>query len=462
MLLEAVRETIHTHEMLDPGDRVLVAVSGGVDSVVLLHVLRTLASELDLTLVVGHLNHGWRDDASEEDARFVESLAEEAGLRIVSERVSEEDLEPHVGLGREGAAREVRLAFLGEAAAHVGATRIAVGHTANDRAETVLFNLTRGAGGAGLAGIDAVNGPLIRPLIAVTRKDVLAYAGDHALAWREDQSNADPSFARNRIRHRVLPELEAINPRSVEAICRAADLAVDGTRVEELLTARLWSEVTAHEEPGDLRLDREAFAALPPGAERVVLREAFRRVRGDLQGIERQHVDAVVEMARSESGHASANLPRLYIRVDRDAILLSSSAFPQSAPWESPVEPGRTRFPERGFSLDLRIADPGAGRPEIDSTDRATEFADADRVAFPLHVRNRRVGDRFTPLGMEQPLSLKRFLINERIPYFDRDDVPLLCDREKILWVAGVRLSNEVRITDDTQRLLIMRMETAP
>ncbi|MFC2077637.1 tRNA lysidine(34) synthetase TilS [Candidatus Bipolaricaulota bacterium] len=448
--------------MLEPGDCVFVAVSGGVDSVVLLHVLQTLVNELDLTLAVGHLNHGWRDDASEEDARFVESLAEEAGLQIVSERVSEEDLEPHSGLGREGAAREVRLAFLEEAAAHVGATKIAVGHTANDRAETVLFNLTRGAGGAGLAGIDAVNGPFIRPLIAVTRRDVLAYAEDHALAWREDQSNADLSFARNRIRHRVLPELEAINPRSAEAICRAADLAVDGTRVEELLIARLWPEVTVHEEPGDLRLDRAAFAKLPPEAARVVLREAFRHVRGDLQGIELQHVDTIVEIAHAESGHASADLPRLYVRVDRDAILLSSSAFSQSAPWESPVEPGKTRFPERGFSLDLRVADPGVGRPEIDSTDRATEFADADRVAFPLHVRNRRVGDRFTPLGMGQPVSLKRFLINERIPYFDRDDVPLLCDREKILWVAGVRLSNEVRITDDTKRLIIMRMETAP
>jgi tRNA(Ile)-lysidine synthase len=458
MLLKAVKETLRTHEMLDPDDRVLVAVSGGIDSIVLLHVLRLLSDDLRLSLVIAHLNHGWRGDTSDDDARFVASLAEEAGLEILTERIDAAELDVHRGRGSEGAAREVRRRFLAEAADAVSATRIALGHTANDRAETILFNLTRGTGSAGLAGIDPINERIIRPLIAVTRDDVRAYAEDNNLVWREDATNEDLTFARNRLRHRVLPELEQVNARAVEAICRAGDLASEAERAEAFLVSTLWEDVALFEEPGEVRFRRPRFAELPPEVQCLVLRDGFRRVRGDLDGIERCHVRAVLDLLGRDD-HGDVDLPRVHVRVDRAAVSLSASPFPASTAWEAAVEIGQTTFAERGFALDLKLVDHGSSDGGIAHSDPAIEAADADRIAFPLHVRSRRVGDRFTPLGMDRPIKLKDFLINERVPFFTRDDVPLLCDREKILWVVGVRLSNEIRLAEATRRLLIMRME---
>lgn len=443
--------------MVAPGDRVLVAVSGGIDSIVLFHVLRKLSDDLRVSLVIAHLNHGWRGNASDDDARFVASLAQEAGLEIVSERIDPAALDARQS---EVAAREVRHRFLAEAADAARATRIAIGHTANDRAETILFNLTRGTGSAGLAGIDPINGRIIRPLIAVTRDDVRAYAEDNGLAWQEDATNEDLTIARNRIRHRVLRELEQVNPRAVEAICRAGDLAADTLRAEAFLVSTLWEDVALFEEPGEVRLRHPKLVELPLEVKRLVLREAFRRVRGDLDGIERRHIDAVTDLIGRE-GHADVDLPCLHVRVDRDAVGLSASPFPTSPTWEAAVEIGRTTFAERGFSLDLKLVDREPNVTSIDPSDRSIEVADADRIAFPLHVRSRRIGDRFTPLGMDQPIKLKDFLINERVPFFTRDDVPLLCDRERILWVVGVRLSNENRVAETTKRLLVMRMEPA-
>jgi len=457
MFLEAVRETIERYGMLTRGDRVLVAVSGGADSVALLHVFRRLADEFDLTISVAHLDHGWRGEESTEDARFVQGVADEAGLEAILEHVDDAVFEAHGGLGREGAARIVRRSFLMETARSIKATRIALGHTATDRAETVLFNLTRGAGRAGIAGIPPVNGPFIRPLIGLTRDEVRDFAASEGLSWREDPTNEDVAFARNRIRHRVMPELVELNPRAVETICRAADHAADAAHIERHLAQTLWPDVIVLEEPNDIRLNRSALADLPREVLAVVLREAFFRARGDLDGIGRDHAEAVADLVHGGREHADAHLPRLYARAEGETITLSTAPFPSSPAWEFPLDLGDADLPQLGLTLALEIVDRDACK--IDADDRAVEAADADCIRLPLSLRNRRVGDRFTPLGMEFPIKLKDFLINERIPYSERDDVPLLCDRERILWVVGRRLSNDVRITEATRRVLVMRTE---
>jgi tRNA(Ile)-lysidine synthase len=458
MLLESVRAFLLEHGIADSGASVLVAVSGGIDSVVLLDALSRLSTELGLTLAVAHLDHGWRADSAE-DARFIADLAADAGLQLVSERLDEADVQEERGLGREGAAREVRRQFLLSASESLGTTYVATGHNADDRAETILFNLSRGTGIAGLSGIDPVQGPFIRPLIGLARDEISAYAEERELRWREDETNADIAFARNRIRHRVLPELKAINPKAVEAICRAGDHAKAEEEVERLLITKLWSDVAVFEEPGEIRLRRETLTELPRAIQTVVLREACRRVRGDLEGVDRSHILFLADRIADCEGHADVPFPRLHARIDGEAISLSRAPFPESLPWEVQLELGRTELPDRGFAIELAVVE--RSEAAIERGDRNTEVADADRVTPPLTLRNRRAGDRFTPLGMDLPVKLKDFLISDRVPYFGRDDVPLLCDRDRILWVAGVRLSNDVLVTDSTKRLLSMRLEVA-
>lgn len=438
--------------MLDPGETVIVAVSGGVDSVVLLDLLQRLAPDYGVILHVVHLDHGLRG-SSADDARFVERLAAERGLPLHRSKLGPGSLAEHRDHGAEGAARKARYAYLQSVAETIGATRISLGHTANDQAETILYRLARGTGIRGLCGIPPVRGAFVRPLIDATRNEVEAYARERGLLWRDDPSNADPSFARNRIRHRVVPELEAINPKALAAILRGAEHAVEAEAAIRYLVSSLWDGMRESEGEERLALRRHAVTSCPRAVQKLVLREAAERVRGTLIGIESDHLEAAVRLIASAASHGELSLPGLYVRVQSDEIQMTRANDAPAEPWAMPVGVGETEIAEPPMTLRLSIADK---RPPMRPRDRWVEFADADRVAFPLELRTRRDGDCFAPLGLGARVKLKDFLINEGVPYFDRARLPLLCDREKVVWVVGVRLSDEVRTTGTTRRYLTM------
>ena len=462
MLVDRVKGTIDRYAMISEGEKVLVAVSGGVDSIVLFDILQRLQEAYSILLVIAHLDHGLRGEESAKDAEFVKRLAAGAKVPIVSERVDLHSSSSWPGLGPEGMAREARRAFLIRAANDAKANAIALGHTSNDRAETVLLNLTRGAGPGGLVGFDPVDRPFIRPLIETTRDEIIAYAESQKLSWREDTTNADLSFSRNRIRHRVIPELSRINPRIVETICRGGDLVRDLLAANSYLLEPAWKAVLVEEGPGRIALKRGTIGELPPEVGALLVREGLRRARGNLTGIEAVHVEDALRLISSERAHGSLDLPGLVIRVQGDEVVLSEGRFPKEGGFSEPVKLGRNPFPKRGFTLDLKIIPSGSDEARLTPDDPTIELADADRIAFPLRLRTRRPGDRFVPLGMKKEVKLKDFLINESIPFFDRDDLPLLCDQERIIWVVGVRISDEVRLTDRTERILVMRVERDP
>ena len=441
--------------MMEEGDTVVVAVSGGLDSVVLLDLLVRLRPALRIELTVAHLDHAFRLE-SDSDARFVEALAAAHGLPFDAERLTAEDLEPVADLGPEGGARALRLSYLERAAGRFAARRIALGHHANDRAETVLYRLARGTGPEGLEGIRPTRGAFVRPMIDLTRAEVLAYAKDRGLQWREDATNAELRLARNRIRHRVLPELEEIHSHATQAICRAADLLAEHREALDHFVDRAL-DALLRPSPGDRwTLDRSALRAHPPAVQSLILRQALRRVRGDLDGIDRGHIRDLRTLLDSDGAHAELHLPRCIARLQADGLSIVSD-HPESEPgWSRAVELGRTAVQEHGFSIDLRLVDHGS--LPADCGDRSIEYADADRIAFPLTIRSRRPGDRFEPLGMPE-IKLKDFYINQHVPYYEREHIPLLCDRDRIVWVVGVRLSDAVRCDRSTRRMLRMQME---
>lgn len=445
--------------MILSGDRVLVAVSGGIDSVVLLDVLYRLSPKWPFHLLVGHIDHGLRAAASVEDAAFVRALAGHYGLACVQCSLSDADLDRHRSQGREGAARRARLNELQRLAKEAGAERIALGHTLDDQAETILYRIARGAGTRGLRGMAPVRGPFIRPLIHASRADIVAYAEEQGLTWRNDASNVDLSFARNRIRHRILPEFRAIHPRVAEVLCRDADLLGEYDEAMTFLVNQQLERLRIEADGSSLTLDRNALAAFPAPVFGLVLREALRRSRGVLDGMERVHIDAVRRLVTGTRAHGELSLPDIQVRMQRDALTFNSVPAPPVHPWELRVEVGETMLPDSDSVLELQVVP----RANVDMasirSDPWIEAADADRVAFPLVLRTRRPGDRFAPLGLGREMKLKTFLINERIPYFDRDRVPLLCDIRGILWVVGVRLSDTVTLSGHTQRVLLMRMK---
>ena len=454
MLLAAVRRTIERYSLVARGDRVVVAVSGGSDSMALLYVLAALREDLGFELVVAHLDHGLRA-SSADDARFVADAAGGLGIAVVCERQDVATVAAARRRGIEEAARDARREFFHRVADEQGAARIALGHTADDQAETVLFRLARGTGWNGLCGMEPAGGRIIRPLLTVRRDDARGFLVERGLAWREDATNADLRFARNRLRESVLPELEAVNPEAVKAIARAAELARDAREVEHFAIAQVWPDVCLDESREAVAISRPALAALPRAVQSIVLREAMRRARGDLNGIARSHVAAAQRLTARERGEL--HLPRLRIAVTPSSVQFAAKgAETARGEWSVPLALGRTRLGELDVVVDLALG----LRGEVDvARGPWAEVADADCVRFPLVARGRRAGDVFAPLGMERDVRLKSFLINARVPRERRDRLVLVCDQEKIVWVAGVRLSHRARLRDATRRVLVLRAE---
>ncbi len=435
----------------------MVAVSGGIDSVVLLDALHRLCRDAQISLIVGHVDHALRGDASAGDASFVGELAQSYGLPLVTHRLEPEDLRAVRGQGREGAARHARLSALEAMAAEERAGRIALGHTADDQAETILHRLTRGTGPAGLSGIPPVRLPFIRPLLGVLRSEVTAYAVDRGLAWHEDESNNDLSLARNRIRHRVLPELRRINPQAVEAICRAAGLVNEFTQVTGDWIEQTLAEVVRRAASGSVSLSRDALQALRPETLPLVMREGLRQVRGSLSGISHAHIQSICSLAIGPRSHGELSIPGVSVTVQRDLLIFSTSSSPQPIQWNHVLAWGDNPLPGAVLSLQRRTL------AELDwetvRADRWTEVADADRVIPPMYLRSHRSGDRFTPLGTGRPRALHDFLTKQHTSAVDRERIPLLCDQNGIVWVVGVRLSDDVRVTDRTEQVVLLRMK---
>lgn len=459
MVMESARQTLSDLGMIPDNARVLVAVSGGIDSIVLLDVLARLSSERSFELVVGTIDHGLRGEASARDVAFVQELANAYGLAFMKSSLALDDIELHRSHGREGAARQARLNALTTLASEAGATRIALGHSLDDHAETILYHLARGAGPTGLRGIAPIRLPFVRPLIRVSRDQIHAYAIAQSLTWREDATNADPSFARNRIRHHVMPELRTINPRITEALARNANLLADLDEATAYLMRETVSQLVIDTDKIGFSLSRGRLRRLSEPILRLALREGVRQARGDLNGITFAHIDALRMLVTGSQAHAELSLPEIHVRMQDDVLMLLQEAPEVTPGWHLTVDVGETQLPEGDRSLTLENVPIADADLESIRTDPWAEAADADCIALPMQLRTRQAGDRFAPLGLGQEIKLKDFLISQHTAYFDRDSIPLLCDSDGIIWVVGIRLSDTVKLSDRTQRVLVMKMK---
>ena len=468
MLLKRIQRTIQDYRMFEPGTTVLVAVSGGVDSMVLLDALWRLHKDLAIDPIIAHLDHALRD-RSAEDAAFVVARAAAYGVPCVARRVQDEEWDTVRRHGLEGAARVIRRNFLLNTAARHNAATIALGHSASDRAETVLYRIARGTGIAGIAAMPPVSEPFVRPLIGLSRGDVAAYADEHGLSWREDETNADRHRPRNRIRHEVLPQLHRINPEATDAVCRLADLAQDALAVEAALVDRLWAVARTsgeaarsadHSAETDV-LSRKTTCSFSPAVQRILLRRAIARARGDLDGIDRAHVDDVQRILTSDREHDAVDLPGVRAVACGDELMFFAPPAPDVAnahlPATAQIGLGRAELSEWDITFDVSIHDAPLEPPYVD--DPMVETIDASQIELPLTVRHRRPGDRFVPLGASGAMKLKDFLINEKVPVSLRDRLPLVCSGGQIVWVVGHRLSNDVRVRPSTKRVITIAVE---
>jgi tRNA(Ile)-lysidine synthase len=463
MLLSTVAETIRRHQMFSRGQRVGVAVSGGADSVCLLHVLLELAPEWDLRPAVLHLNHGLRGEESCQDERFVRELADRLGVPAILRAV---DVAATPG-NLEEAARRARLAFFHEQIAAGDLDRVATGHTGNDQAETTLFRFLRGSGGAGLAGIRLVTSEgLVRPLLEVTRAEVEEYLRERGIAWREDSSNASLRFARNRIRHQLLPQLAAEwNPAIVETLRRAADCASVEEQYWEAETGRLAAQFLG-ERDGAVLVRVEVLRQLPLATARRLVRRALETAKGDLRAVDFGHIAAIMKLVMSGAGHGRVQAPGVEVERSLDWLRFVNSRKARK-PFEgyqlrAPV-PGVVRVPGTAKAIALELIEmPETIGPRNSVYNSETGWVDWCVVSGSLEIRNWRPGDRFQPAGSAGEDKIKTLFQNARIPRWERRHWPVVTDGSAIVWAARFGVAAPFAANPASTMLLRIREAEAP
>jgi len=443
-MLDRIGQFIARHEMFRPGSRVGVAVSGGADSVFLLHVLREMA---DLSVV--HVDHGIRGQASHDDAEFVRDLAEKFGLRF---HILEANL-PAMAGNLEEMARNVRSTFFRQLVASGTVHRIATGHTRSDQAETVLYRILRGASLSGLAGILPVTKEgLVRPLLETDRAEIECWLRERAIAWRTDETNRDLSYARNRMRHDILPQLrEAFNPRLDEALSNMATLARD----EE----SYWKTELGRRRPHPL-LSATQLASLPAAVARRIIRLAIESIKGDLRQIDFQHVECILNMAQSGKGHGRIQIPGLDVVRSFGWIRLARKG-PNNAEqsgYSLPLPaPGSLELPDGSARITLQVLEkPEAAQPYATVVNELDwqRLTTLDGVLPSLELRNWRPGDRYRRVGQSHEQKIKLLFQKARVPVWERWNWPIITYNEAIVWIRRFGASAEFAAGPSTRVVL--------
>jgi tRNA(Ile)-lysidine synthase len=440
-LVERVAGIIPRYNMLGAGMRVGVAVSGGADSVVLLHVLNLLAGRFGFEFSVLHVNHCLRGAESDGDEDFVRDLAQRFGLAFVFQK---SELR---GGNLEQEARDARRAFFQKCAQQHTLDRIALGHTQTDQAETVLFRMLRGSGSAGLAGMRPVTADgLIRPLLTISRSEVRRWAQQHAILWREDSSNVNNRFTRNKIRNELLPLLEELNPAFEGNLARAAGVAQAEEEYWDRIIEPLYERISTNGTLGSF-LNVPSILDLDLAVRRRLSRRALAGVRGNLRGVDVEHVDSVLRICESLHGHDRVILPGVDALRSFECLLLTQPGeiAAQDRNYSVPLKVGETcQLPFGAGVLSLTRTGPGSENCANFKEDQglSAEWVDfnaallrLDRDAVGLSVRNWQPGDQLHRLGHTKPEKIKSLFHEQGIYLWQRRHWPVVVSGDEIVWV---------------------------
>jgi tRNA(Ile)-lysidine synthase len=476
-----ILESISRQRMLCAGETLGIAVSGGADSVALLRLMIELRDALGVRLVVLHFNHQFRGDEAAADARFVQDLAAAHGLGCESRAHDVRGAAQREGWNLEDAARRLRYGFFEELIARGQVTRVAVGHTADDQAETVLAHLLRGTGLTGLAGIHPIlplgSGAIVRPLLEIRKQELREYLAAVGQTWREDLSNDDTTRLRARIRHGLLPILEKdFEAQVVPQLCRLASLAGDEEAFWDYCVGAALANRVTREASGAIAiraadllqpLGVAAFGALPAaqpsatgasasvGLSRRIVRRICQELRGGREGLTARHADQVLRLARQPASASGAETHLPGVRVERNFEMLRFSAASRSSAAIPGPRAARAGGAATRFEYSIRLDDPGPSEIVVPEIGRRVRFKlidwpqasretsmrhgalDRDRLRSPLVVRSWLPGDCFRPSGRRHIRKLKRLLLESRISLRDRAGWPVLTSAGKIVWARG-------------------------
>jgi tRNA(Ile)-lysidine synthase len=470
LLTERVCRTIVRHRLLPPGARVLVAASGGADSTALVCLLRDAATRLGIELAgLAHFNHMLRGAAADADEQFCRDMAGRLSLPFDAGRGDVRAAARRWGTSIEDAGRRLRYEFLGGAMSRIGASHLAVGHTRDDQAETLLLNLLRGAGTIGLGGMPACRGTIVRPLLDCAHQELVDWLAASGVPFREDESNLDRRYLRNRVRHDVLPVMAKVVPSAGASLARAAEIARADAEYLDDQAAGALTRMSHESGAQGLSLDAGALAAMPTGLARRVAHLALRlRAGGRFVGFEQ--AERLVALSRGEL-RGPLKLPGQRAELVEPGRLTLTSTTGRGVREEERTSSSRTFFrvslsipgeavlaDSRVVSSELRPGDLVAMGLDAPNVNPGTAVLDADLVSG-LSVRFRRPGDRFRPLGLAGHKKLQDFFVDRKVPRAERDRTPLVVDgSDRVVWVAGHAISGDFCVSGHTRAVVILKL----
>ncbi len=451
-MIARVKKTIKKFDLVKRGERVVVAVSGGPDSVALLTLLYRMASDFNLDLMVAHFNHGLRGLDSDDDENLVQKMAERLGLKFISEKIKDKNVP--AGVSPEDYYRRCRYEFLIRVAGQYQAQKIALGHNMQDQAETVLLHLIRGSGLSGLKGILPVRDNMfIRPFIETSRKEIIEYLQDAGFSFRQDSSNADDKYLRNKIRLLLLPFIKKeFNPNFEENLAQTAEILRAEDEFLQNATAAAMNNEGIKISAEEIAIDVGYIRHLPRALQMRIGKNILEGLSAAKNGISHAHVKALIDLFESGESGRRISLPfGREARREYGIVKIAGKNQPPQPIFEYPVAvPGLVLVKERNLTVKFNIKT----KDDINLNSRNKLYLDFDNIKMPTILRSRKDGDWFVPLGMTGRQKIKSFFINRKIPKQDRNNIMLLVDAESVVCVENMQLAERVKISEKTSKVL--------
>jgi tRNA(Ile)-lysidine synthase len=452
-MIKKIKQTIKKYDLLEKGERVVVALSGGPDSTALLTVLAPIAQELDLSLIIAHFNHGLRGAESDEDENFSRDLSEKMGLAFVSGKMDQ--IKGKKGISPEDFYRRQRYDFLNKIFEDYQAQKIALGHNLQDQAETVLLNLLRGSGLEGLKGfLPMRDGKFIRPLIEISRQEIIFFLNEAGIPYRHDSSNKNKIYLRNQIRSELIPYLkEKFNPKIEENLAQMAEiLRPEDEFIRQHIAHALKSSVIERQQDRIL-LKIADINKLHPAIRWRLFKTLLESLSPAKNGFSFIHIKSLDNLAQKcDSGKIIVLPLGIEARREYDNLILErKKVCSKQMKYEYTMNiPGSLYVKERKLTISSELAT----KENVDFSRKNQVYLDLDKIQQPMIIRNRRNGDWFQPLGMQGRQKIKTFFIDHKMPRCERNEIILLVDRLSVIWIENMHLNDRVKITEETKNVL--------
>lgn len=452
-MIEKVKKTIEKYNLMEKGERVVIALSGGPDSTALMAVLAHVAKELDLRLIVAHFNHGLRGAESDEDEKFSRDLAQKEGLVFVSKKMTKGKKEK--GVSPEDFYRRERYNFLNKVAENYQAQKIALGHNLQDQAETVLLNLLRGSGLEGLKGFLPIrDGKFIRPLMETSREEIITFLNKEGIPYCKDSSNEDSKYLRNQIRYELIPYLkEKFNPKIEENLTQMAEILRSEDEFIKQTVANTMKSLFIQRQPNQILLKIDNINKLHLAIRLRLYKTFLESFNPTKNGFSFIHIKALDNLAqKSESGKRIVLPLGIEARCEYEMLVLEQREnISKQIEYQYIMNvPGSCYIEEKNLTVRSELIT----KEHLVKSKKNEVYLDFDKIQQPLIIRNRKDGDWFQPLGMRGRQKIKNFFIDHKVPRDKRDEMMLLVDNLSVIWIENMHLNDRVKITSNTKNVL--------